>query len=189
MLILEGLISQGATRACYKHPHNDKKCVKILFNPKQIKLIYNELKSNQFLQKKLKDMIPGCDEIVKTNLGLGLVMDLIYNDDNQISPSLLVWQKENQLNSEILNQFEAFFLELLNQKLWFYDFNDGNFVIQKKGNQEKVIFIDTKSFNHNNSWSTLKLEYFIPTLARWRMKRRIQRFYSKKNIPIPPSLK
>lgn len=189
MLIVKDALSSGATRACYRHPNDPHKCVKILFNPKKIHLIYKQLKNNEKLQKHLAGFIPRCYGMIDTNLGKGLVAELVCNDDGQISPNFACWLKNNTLTSDIKAQFDAFFIRLLEQKLWFYDFNAGNFVIQHINGTDKVVFIDTKSYNHNNSWSMLKLEYIIPVLAHRRMKRRILRFYSKHNLEIPEKLK
>ena len=89
----------------------------------------------------------------------------------------------------IKKQFDDFFGRLLKYNLWFYDFNDTNFVIRIHGSRAQLFFVDTKSLNRNNSWSTFKLEYFIPWLARRRMLRRIQRFYTVHGYKIPTQLK
>ena len=136
----------------------------------------------------MSKFIPICYEIVETDLGQGLVMDLILNDTGEIAPNLQQWTNKNKFSPDILSQFEIFFSLLFEHRLWFYDFNNANFVIQHKDGRKNVIFIDTKSFNHNNSWSMLKLEYVIPFLARRRMKRRIHRFYTQNNLMIPKSL-
>ena len=56
MLIVTEALSRGATRACYRHPNDPCKCVKILFNPKKIHLIYKQLKNNEEKGEKNEDI-------------------------------------------------------------------------------------------------------------------------------------
>jgi len=186
MLILKDMISHGSVRACYYHPMNNSLCVKVALKKKHNKLLQKEIKNNLLFQKTIGPYVPRYYKLVKTNKGLGLTSDLIYDDNNHLSPRLCDWLRQGKhLTHELTTQFDDFFARLLKYHLWFYDFNDENFLIRTHKNKHYLYFVDTKSLNRHNSWSTLKLEYFIPFLARRRMLRRIRRFYSAytKNIP------
>lgn len=189
MLILKKLISHGTVRACFYHPEDKNKCVKVVLHKKYSYLLKKELDNNLLFQEKLSLFVPKYYQLVDTNKGLGLETELIKDDHNQLSPRLVDYLKTKKtLSNELINQFETFFSLLLKHHLWFYDFNLENFLIKTINKKEQLIFVDTKSYNRNNSWSFLKLEYIIPILAKIRMKRRIKRFYKRVEIPIPNTL-
>ena len=190
-LILKNMIHHGQVRACYYHPEDPQLCVKVALCKKHSKLLKKEIESNEVFQKTLSPYVTPYYGLVPTNYGLGLVSELITDSPtNTLSPRLRDWLKIHKtISKELLPQFQDFFERLLKHNLWFYDFNDENFLIQKKNNNLRLVFVDTKSLNRNNSWSFLKLEYVIPALAKIRMKRRIHRFYESHGIKIPQTLK
>ena len=186
MLILKDMISHGRVRACYFHPTNNNLCVKVALRKKHNKLLQKEIRNNTLFRKTIGPYVPRYYKLINTNKGLGLTSDLIYDDDNRLSPRLRDWYKvHNDLGPDIMRQFNDFFSRLLKYHLWFYDFNNENFLIRTHNGRHYLYFVDTKSLNRNNSWSTLKLEYLIPSLARHRMLRRIRRFYRSYHKSIP----
>ena len=186
MLILKDLISHGRVRACYYHPTNNNLCVKVALKKKHNKLLQKEIDNDALFRKTIGVYVPRYYKLVKTNKGLGLTSDLIYNDDNRLSPRLKdFYLCKKDLSNEIMTQFDDFFERLLKYHLWFYDFNDENFLIRTHKGHHYLYFVDTKSLNRNNSWSTFKLEYIIPFLARRRMLRRIRRFYETYRKKLP----
>ena len=190
MLILKDLISHGRVRACYYHPLHNKLCVKVALKQKHEKLLHKEIHYNALFRKTIGLYVPRYYKLVKTNKGPGLVTDLIYDDNNRLSPRLKDWTAQKKpLSKDIIKQFDDFFTRLLKHNLWFYDFNNENFLIRTHKGHHYLYFVDTKSLNRNNSWSTFKLEYIIPFLARRRMIRRIRRFYISYNLPVPDQFK
>ena len=187
MIYLKKMISHGRVRACYYHPEHTHLCVKVALSPKHVKLLQKELDNDALFQEKIGSYVPRYYQLIKTDKGIGLESDLIRDDDGKLSPRLLdYFTTHATLNKQLLQQFQDFFQRLFQYNLWFYDFNNENFLIQTKKGKEHLIFCDTKSFNRNNSWSFLKLEYMIPFLARIRMKRRVHRFYKSNSLPVPP---
>lgn len=186
MLILKDLISHGRVRACYYHPTDNRLCVKVALNKKNEKLIRKDLNNNSLFRKTIAPYVPRYYKLIKTNKGLGLTTDLIYDDDNRLSPRLCDWKRTgHSITKELKKQFDDFFGRLFRYRLWFYDFNDENFLIRTHKGRQYLYFVDTKSLNRNNSWSFLKLEYFVPFLARIRMKRRTCRFYEQNKLETP----
>ena len=190
-LILKNMIHHGRVRACYYHPEKPHLCVKVALCKKHNNLLKKEIDNNELFQKKLSPYVTSYYGLVPTNYGLGLVSELVTDSPtNTLSPRLCDWLKINgHISQELKAQFQDFFERLLKHKLWFYDFNDENFLIQKNNKNLRLVFVDTKSLNRNNSWSFLKLEYLIPILAKIRMKRRIHRFYKLHELKLPSSLK
>lgn len=185
------MIHHGRVRACYYHPDNPQLCVKVALQKKHNKLLQKEIDNNELFQKTLSSYVTRYYELVPTNYGLGLISDLITDTPtNTLSLRLRDWLKiHKSISPELQEQFQDFFKRLLKYKLWFYDFNNENFLVQKQGDKLRLVFVDTKSLNRNNSWSFFKLEYIIPTLAKIRMKRRIHRFYKVHHLGVPNSLK
>ena len=190
MLILKDMISHGHVRACYYHPVNNRLCVKVALKKKHEKLLQKEINNDAMFHKAIGSYVPRYYKLVRTNKGLGLTTDLIFDDNNRLSPRLKDWLHQGKpLTKEILSQFDDFYARLLKHGLWFYDFNDENFLIRTRKGRQQMYFVDTKSLNRNNSWSTFKLEYFIPFLARRRMLRRIRRFYIQHGQKVPKTFK
>ena len=127
MLILKDMISHGSVRACYYHPTDNRLCVKVALRKKHNKLLQKEIKNDALFRKTIRQYTPRYYKLVQTNKGLGLTSDLIYDDDNRLSPRLSDWLRQGKsLTKEITAQFDDFFTRLLKYKLWFYDFNDAH---------------------------------------------------------------
>jgi len=186
-LVLTDMIHHGQVRACYYHPTDPRLCVKVALQKKHNKLLKKEIRYNEKFQQTIGPYVTRYYELIQTNYGLGLTCDLVTDTPgNTLSPRLKDWLEAGRtFTPELLTQFQDFFERLLKYELWFYDFNIENFLIQKQGDKLRLVFVDTKSLNRNNSWSFLKLEYVIPFLAKIRMKRRIRRFYTGYELEIP----
>lgn len=189
MLILEKMISHGRVRACFYHPEDAGKCVKVAMKKRHEHLLNKEIKNNILFQEKLSPYVPQYYQLIQTNKGVGLETELITDDNHDLSPRLCDYLKTHKtIPLDIKAQFDDFFERLFVHKLWFYDFNVENFLIQTTQQQKRIVFVDTKSFNRNNSWSFCKLEYYISFLAKIRMRRRIIRFYEHLHLSVPKGI-
>ncbi len=181
MLELTELIGQGAFRACYKHPLTPGLCIKVFLPGKgSARQFKREIEVYKKVRPALQNFI--CfyqTELVETNLGPGLINELILDDDGQISQSICYYKGQKQIDDEIISGLNEFSECLLKNNLFFYDFNLLNFVIQKKNGRKLLRFIDLKSYHHYKPWTFLGLEKFIPALARLAMKQRLRKLYSR----------
>lgn len=178
MLILKDFIGKGATRNCYLHPDNPKKCVKVLIDPKKTKLLKRELASYLILHEPMRDFITEYDtELAETDKGPGLVSELLKNDDGSLCKPIWKYMKQGRIDPTLDEELKAFTRLLLRHKLYFYDFNVNNFVVQVRNGAKKLKYIDLKSYNNNKSWTFLKLEKVFSPLAKIIMVRRLKRFY------------
>ena len=174
MLVLKKCIGKGAFRECYEHPVDKNKCIKIFIKNEDTSVFQREYKNYSALKDQLKDYIIPCEkELVETDKGLGMVCDLVRDDDG--SASKMIWKY--QMDDEIKQELDKFVSILLSRNLFFYDFNGNNFIIQIKDGKKKLKFIDLKSYRRNKSWTFLKLENVFDFLARIIMKRRLKRLY------------
>lgn len=100
------LVSKGSERACYIHPLDNKKIIKVIFHSKSSNdqnLV--EYKYYNYLLKNLENYthITRCYDWVNTNIGEGLVFDRICDFNGQNSKQLTYYLKNKLLSIECLN--------------------------------------------------------------------------------------
>lgn len=203
------LLKEGATRSVYKHPYDSSKCIKVLrvprvrnfktfkkflrlhllgFNPNK-----NELRNyKKVLNTEVSGFLPklGLD-MVDTNLGKGLVCETIKDFDGDISKQIYKYSSNGKYSVEIKEQLESFFVILIENNIFFYDFNLNNFMVQLKksngGVQKKLIYSDLKSLNKTKSF--IKIERVFRSLAKMKLRRRVEQFYERIGLSIPEKIK
>lgn len=176
MLELTKFINKGETRICFEHPLNNDKCVKVALKHKNEKDLLKEICNYFMVKNELSDHIVCYEsQCVQTNFGKGVVCDLLRDDNGKISNSLAAFLQDNGLDQELSDQLYHFIYCLLEHNICFYDFNLKNFVVQIKDGRKNLYYTDLKSLNNYKSWSFLKLEKIIPSLAKYLMVRRIKR--------------
>lgn len=89
----ELVIGVGAHRACYIHPEDHQKCIKVIYSqndPIASKEIKRELAYYKHLNSYLKDWrgLTRYYGTVETNLGTGYVYDRIVDFDGKISQTI-----------------------------------------------------------------------------------------------------
>ncbi|WP_170116009.1 YrbL family protein [Brenneria roseae] len=93
------LISKGQHRACYYHPLMPDKCIKVHLNEECNRETIREIK----YYKKIADksfsapIIAQYHGVIKTNLGLGYVFDLIKDYSGEVSKTLSYYLSEKML--------------------------------------------------------------------------------------------
>lgn len=180
MLQLERIINMGARRLCLYHPSNPNKCVKIAMHYKNIWQLKNELYGYKKAKHLLKDFLPEYEEeLVETNLGPGLVCELIRNDDGSVSRWLVDDMRAHTISPEIMAQLHQYAKIVIDNNIPLYDPNPCNFLVQKKNGKERLVFSDMKSYNDYKPWVYLHLEKVIPALNRSILKRRMAKLFSK----------
>lgn len=178
MLKLQKEIDRGATRICYEHPNSPNLCIKVYINAnKKPNEMHQEISIYKILKEQLNTYL--CfyeDNLTETDKGLGLVCELLRNDDGQISQSLVKCKRP--LTPEIIAQIHNFTDTLIKEKIYFYDFNIKNFALQIKNGKPQLKYIDLKSYNKYKPWTYLHLEKIIPYLAQRALRQRIKKFYT-----------
>lgn len=173
----ELLIGQGASRKCYQHPHDPDKCIKVPLDSAGIHHNQHDLDAYLKLKGELGKFICCYEpQMVETNLGPGLVSELLRDVDGEISESLFDYLKHGN-TEEVVEMLGQFFLVLLQKKLYFYDFNQLNFVVQCAGESPSLKYIDIKGYRRSKSG--LGLENWLGILARRKMKRRMNRLFKR----------
>ena len=185
MLILNKFIGHGATRICFEHPQDVNKCVKIATSPQNTKLLPKEIKTYFSIQSYLSEyLLKYENKLIDTNQGPGLVCELLRDEDGSYSKPLDYWLFQNKMDAEIISQLWHFSYCLIEHDIFFYDFNLKNFIIQKRNNHKFLYYTDLKSFENYKSWTFLKLEKIITSLARYLMIKRLRRLFKTLKISI-----
>lgn len=171
-------------RECYVHPLDRNLCVKVVKHKADLPELTREISVAKLLAPYLKDYIVRYDDgLVETDKGLGLVCELVRNeDDGELALSLAQYQERfgaDDVEPELRKVLES----LIRDNLFFYDFNRSNFVVKRMASGgKKVVFIDLKGFHKNHYMGFLKMERYIAPLARNIMFRRMRTLYRELNL-------
>ena len=129
-------ISEGNSRVCYIHPNNNNLCIKInkdfkRSNQNTPEYYYLKLKKNKSALQKL----PKCIGLIDTNLGDGLVYELIKDYDGNRSKSLAYYYKKNEISKpETQSMIMELYHYCLKSNILIYDANMSNILLQKLDN-------------------------------------------------------
>jgi len=141
------LVNKGTNRACYIHPHDNNKCIKITYSG-NFKETNREIKYYNFLKKRAVswDMLAHYYGNVNTNLGEGECVELIKDYDKNISKDLDKYIFEGNIDKDIpnlvdlLSQLKNY---LYKEKIYVKDLNPINIVYKRINQAEgKLIIID-----------------------------------------------
>lgn len=163
------LLSKGSERACYTHPSDDNKLIKIIYT-KNIGYNQNDLeyKYYNYLKKSKVSFnnISKCFGWVETNIGRGLLFQKIKNYDNSISKEFRYYIKNNifldEEEKELLCELKYY---LKKNKILFIDATTINVLCQETSKGVyKLIIIDGLGGKRVGIKSNL---YLIPILSSY----------------------
>lgn len=183
MLILDDkdFIAKGNERACYLHPEDKNKTVKVTYigNNRQIsKQSQKEILYYKQLQKRgIKNWkhLPQYFGEVKTNKGDGFVLELIRDYTGDVSKSFAYYLKENGAKAyeKELEVYKQYFLD--NCIIFNYGMMPKNILLRKNSQTDfDLVLIDGLG-----DVSHFTLPNKIPYFARRRINRRWDKFVNK----------
>ena len=168
-------IGRGKERACYIHPEDPRKAIKIPFG----KVCDQTLRDIKFYQR-LKQRgvhavkhVPGYHGACDTNLGRGIVVDLSRNYDGEISRPLNWYLAQGvpiEEFDDFLEDLKQSFLD--NLIIFNHDMTIGNLLVQKSSlANARLVAIDGLG-------DVVAIDWFnkIPFLVRRKIERRWKRF-------------
>lgn len=124
-------IANGGGRACYIHPEDETKVIKITYSDEGRTNSQNSIdfKYINFIKELNKDLshISSCYEYIEINLGTGLVFDRIVNYDKTPSKSFRYFIAKKLISLEVQKEL----LDELNEYL----------------KKEEILFVDNSSTN------------------------------------------
>ena len=171
-------IGKGKERACFIHPEDPRKAIKIPFGKVHEQTIRDIRFYKDLKRRGIKDLvhIPGYYGLCDTNAGRGIVVDLIRNYDGEISRPMNWYLAQGVPVEEFdvyLEELKACFLEHL--IIFNHDMNIGNLLVQKTSTAKaRLVAIDGLG-------DVVAIDWFnrIPFFARRKIERRWKRFYKR----------
>jgi hypothetical protein len=126
------LISVGTNRACYTHPNDKLKCIKVNISD-NLKETEREIRYYRYLQKKdvSWDMLAKFHGTIQTNIGEGEVVELVRDFDGNVSKQLGYSLKNNKNKEYIISQIEILRKYLIDERIVVKDLNTANIVYQQ----------------------------------------------------------
>lgn len=177
----EDFIAKGNERACYTHPDDNSKTIKITFennNRKESKQSAKEIKYYKQLQKKKLlnwKHLPEYFGEVKTNMGDGFILELIKDYDGEVSKSFAYYLKQDGVKKyeKQIEVYKQYFLKYC--IIFNYGMMPKNILLRKTSKDESELVLidglgDVSHFTILNN---------IPFFARRRISRRWEKFVKK----------
>ena len=171
-------IGKGKERACFIHPEDPRKAIKIPYGKVHTQTI-RDIRFYRDLKKRgLEDLkhIPNYYGLCDSNAGRGMVIDMVRNYDGEISAPLSWYLAQGVPIEEFdvyLEELKQFFLE--NLIIFNHDMNIGNLLVQKSSTSKaRLVAIDGLG-------DVVTIDWFnrIPFFARRKIERRWKRFYKR----------
>ena len=178
----QDFVADGTGRACYRHPTEAQYCIKVLHPECRAGRFWREVKYYRSLRGRNVDFhhLTSFHGLVKTNLGMGAVFDLVLDDDGRVSRSLehYLAGDDRRFNDWIVNEIENLKQDLYDQWIVFHDLNPTKILVQRIGFDEfRLVVIDGIGHNH-----FIPLASFSSRLARKKLvgvwDRRYRQWYA-----------
>ena len=163
----DALIGSGNTRSCYYHPGDARKCIKILKDTARTDVNKLELGYYNHLNRHRASLthLPKCYGYVDTNLGPGLVFDVVEDNDGTLANTLKKMVKQGSLSiNEAQKLVEDLERYLRKSAIAFCDDSLDNLVVV----DNRLYIID--GMVSNKPLKTLFYCY-IPLLRAWRTRK------------------
>ncbi len=178
-------IGIGVERACYLHPEDPNKAVKISIKRRNLQSkreinYYTKLARRHDLKF---DHLPKYYGTIKTNLGDGFVVELVRDYDGQISKPLN-WYLAHGLSVEklppYLESLKRFFLKYL--IIFNYDMKSSNLLLQKfSSGDARLVLIDGLGDTAYFEWLNAFASHVESKINR-RWERFIKRLYASREV-------
>ena len=183
MLILneEDFLAKGNERACYLHPEDKNKAIKVtLENSKRKKNKQTKMEIDYYKQLEKKGLknwkhLPQYFGEIKTNKGLGFIVEVIRDYDGEVSKNFAYYLKQDGVEAyeNELQKYREYFVE--NCIIFNYGMMPKNILLRKNSPTDfDLVLIDGLG-----DVSHFTLPNKIPYFARRRINRRWEKFVRK----------
>lgn len=172
--------AMGSKRSCYVHPSNPNLCIKVLSNTcdKRDGIVAQQLEVDDYSVLKrcersdLFDRIPRFEGTVETDLGLGIVSQLLRDVDGEISQNLAKLLEKQGLTPELVKAIDKLKQWLHEQHLLTRDTGPHNIVAMRVANSKWHLVIIEGWINRKFRW----LHYRSTHLATYLINRQLRKF-------------
>jgi hypothetical protein len=163
------LVAEGTARRCFRHPDLSDCCIKVLHPEIRPTRVWRELRYYSGLQRRGADFthLTRCRGLIDTNLGEGVMFDLVLDDDGRISKSLAYYlaQNDSRVNDWVVDEIERLRQDLYEQWIVFHDLNPDNILVQRISYMEyRLVVIDGVGDDH-----LIPLASYSPAYARRKL--------------------
>jgi hypothetical protein len=169
------LIARGSQRACYQHPDDPGKCIKVNFHPdgKQQQREYR-----YFIHLRRRGIpfrhIPAFYGTIETDLGTGLLFERISDHDGTTSASLDAYVKREGMK-DIPAALQAMKTHFLEWNIITCDMSLNNFMVRRNAEDGiEIVMIDGVG-----NREAIPLSSVLTIFGRMKMQRRWTRFERK----------
>lgn len=141
------LVGTGTNRSCYQHPNDKSKCVKVTISG-DFTESNREKKYYKFLEKRdvSWEMLAKYYGTVETNMGEGLVFEIVRDEDGEVSQPLIHYFSSENLTDtlkEPMKKLQTLKKYLLNERIIVKDLSLANILYQKRdSSDDRLIIID-----------------------------------------------
>ena len=141
------LISKGSERSCYVHPSDSDICIKVTrkFGPRTHARNKREVKYAEKYNQSSPSLtvVPYYYGTIETNLGIGVLFQLVRDYDKSISIRLADHIAKNTIDSTLQYKIVDLYHTLLKASILVSDLHPGNLLLQKSSeNDYKLVMID-----------------------------------------------
>lgn len=179
--------AEGAERKCYIHPNNPKLCIKI--KKPDCGADQNKLESFYFSILKFKNinsdnLLPKLYGAVTTNLGEGLVYELVLDSNGQRSQSVSDYIQQEVLSLEqAQNIVQGLFDELEINGILMDDKNPENILLRRNEKGEYMpILID--GFGAKKFSLKFLIGAFFTSYAKFKTRKRAKQLITKMRLEL-----
>ena len=178
----ELFVGEGTDRSCFRHPRDERRCIKVLHPERRSGRFWRELRYYRRLARRGVDFshLTIYRGMVDTTLGRGAVFDLVLDDDGRVSRSLhhYLQKQDREFDAWAVTQMELLKQDFYDQWIVFHDLNPTNILVRRLGYDEYcLVVIDGIGHNH-----FLPLASYSARMARKKLvrvwNRRYQQWYS-----------
>ena len=178
-------IARGKERSCYLDPRDPGRIIKISTGDEDTQS-RREIVFYQDLMKR-RDFdyshLPRFFGVIETNLGRGLVLELICDADGEVSRSLQ-WYLENGISlaeaESLLHDLKKYLLD--NLVIFNHDLFSGNLLLQKPADAEpRLVMIDGLGDVVSIPWLN-RFPFHVRAKIERRWKRLMTRFYNNRYV-------
>jgi PhoP regulatory network protein YrbL len=171
-------IAVSGPRACYLHPNDDDKVIKIVrdepFFRKHNANWQEWLHYNYLLEQHGKlDFVNDCYGFIKTDLGEGLVWQCVRDDSGDISSTItnIMKQPDRYDVGKVAKELERFCRFIIEKNIQLFDLNPLNVLIRIRSNGAyEAVSADIKGRYANHEF--IPISTYIPFFSRRKLNRR-----------------
>ncbi|WP_110657296.1 YrbL family protein [Salinicola halimionae] len=176
-------IAHGNDRAIYRHPDHPERCIKVPRFPERGSH-QNEREKIYFENLKRRGIddwrhVPTYFGTVATDLGEGLIFDLITDADGQISSTIRQYRQRGEMawldTQAFRDELQQLYLYLRANWIVPSDINDRNIVCQHRADGTQRLWLIDGVSNPD----FMPLANVWPWFARQKIDRRMTRFFAK----------